>query len=99
MQRLRCDATNKYSHLVYAELFTPFRDPDPHSKLYSVARLSHRQSVKGIVIPVNRIFRSCHLMAKCGPRIDRTWNSDTILEQCNIMYLNPYIDHHMYLFV
>ncbi|KAI1781759.1 hypothetical protein LXA43DRAFT_907812 [Ganoderma leucocontextum] len=100
LQRLRTDADPLFSHLAYVELYTPFTEhPEPHSKLYTISWSYAGGARKAAVIPVSQIFRSCHLLPKCGERINRAWKSDTILDECDDMFLNTFSDHHMFLFV
>ncbi|CDO74524.1 hypothetical protein BN946_scf184846.g5 [Trametes cinnabarina] len=100
IQRLRPDATDLHSHLAYVELYTRlYAAPDAHSKLYPVARVYERMARKGLVIPVNRIFRSCHLIPNIGREVSHAWTSDNVIEECDLMYLNSFSDHHMFLFV
>lgn len=101
LQRGRPDPTEAHAHLAYLELFTPFLDhPEPYSKLYQVSRSYHRGARHAIVVPLDDIFRSCHLLP--DPKVeemDREWRSDTVLELCEDFYLNEFCDHHMYAFV
>ncbi|OBZ77534.1 hypothetical protein A0H81_01917, partial [Grifola frondosa] len=100
LQRLRADPTQANGHLAYVELFTPFtKQPEPHSKLYKVARSFSGMTRRAVVMPLTTIFRSCHLMPDWGGVADKTWSADTILEECEMFYLNPFSDHHMYIFV
>ncbi|KAH9912506.1 uncharacterized protein BXZ73DRAFT_56193 [Epithele typhae] len=103
-----CTDESASSHFAYVELFTPFtREPELGSKLYTVARSLQRQQPRVAIIPLGRIFPTvvirqvhpCHLMPKCGAHINRTWTSTDIVENCDVMYLNSFSDHHMYLFV
>lgn len=100
LQRLRLDATDPSPHLAYLELFTPFTPrPDRYSGLYSVSKSYSDGARKTLVVPLTRIFRSCHLLPKCGRQIDHTWTSETVLDQCEHWTLNAFSDHHMYLSV
>ncbi|KAH9949208.1 hypothetical protein B0H21DRAFT_688850 [Amylocystis lapponica] len=100
LQKFRPYATDPQAHLAYIELYTPFTtEPEPHSRLYKISRSYSNMTRKAIVLPLKQVFRSCHLIPVCGSRIDRSWTSDNVLEECDTMYLNPFSDHHMYLFV
>ncbi|CDO74667.1 hypothetical protein BN946_scf184828.g7 [Trametes cinnabarina] len=100
LQRLRPHAANPFSHLAYLELYTPFAaKPAQPSGLYKVAKSYRGMKRRAVVVPVDRIFRSCHLLPVCDRAIDRSWSSETVLDECDIMYLNTFSDHHMYLFV
>ncbi|KAI0701573.1 hypothetical protein C8T65DRAFT_579586, partial [Cerioporus squamosus] len=100
LQRLRPDPVDAHAHLAYVELYTPFKDaPEPYIQLYKIMRSYREMKRHAVVLPVQQIFRSCHLLPVCGSRINRAWTSDTVLEECDTMYLNSFSDHHMYLFV
>ncbi|KZV72046.1 hypothetical protein PENSPDRAFT_663998 [Peniophora sp. CONT] len=87
-------------HLAYIELFTQFRaGPEGDCDLYKVQRSMANFQRAAIVVPLDHIFRSCHLVPDFGHRVERRWKSETVLEQCDIFYLNSFIDPHMYLFV
>ena len=87
-------------HLAYLELYTPFKDKaKENSELFSVSHSFVGGQRKVAVTPVWKIFRSCHLLPRCRPRIDKQWESSTVLDQCSNMFLNTFSDHHMYLFV
>lgn len=100
LQRLRPLAHQTQSHLAFIEVFTAFDSvPDKHSKLYRVDRLYSNMVRKTAVIPVTSIFRSCHLIPDWGESVNRSWTSESVLEQCQKFFLNAFCDHHMYLFV
>ena len=93
LQRLRADPMARECHLAYIELFTPFLPvPEPGSRLYRIARSFRNHAPRSIVIPVPRIFRSCHLLPVCEGPVDRTWTSDNVLDRCTDFYLNTFID-------
>ncbi len=77
--------------LVYIEWFTPFNQPHPNTKMYSVSHsLQYREHVPQ-VIPVGDIVGSCHLLPKFGTAVDKTWSSAAVLEQCRNFSLNCFI--------
>ncbi|KAH9830879.1 uncharacterized protein C8Q71DRAFT_716091 [Rhodofomes roseus] len=87
-------------HLAYIELFTEFTPiPERYSRLYKVARAYENRQRVGVVIPLDRIFRSCLLVPDFGPHADLTWSSETVLDEGTGFYLTPFSDHHMYYFV
>ncbi|KAG8975866.1 hypothetical protein FRB93_013818 [Tulasnella sp. JGI-2019a] len=97
---LRPQASITGTHLAYLELFTPFTPrPEPHSKLFQVSRSVTNTGRRTIVVPLDLIFRSCHLIPKWGKAVDHQWSSTNVLERCKAFYLNSFSDHHMYLFV
>ncbi|KAH9830310.1 uncharacterized protein C8Q71DRAFT_817709 [Rhodofomes roseus] len=101
LQRMRLNATRADTHLAYVELFTPFLDePERWSKLYQVSRSVLRGRRLATVLPLQQIFRSCHLLPDPKAEvIERDWTSDTVLELCEDFFLNEFCDHHMYAFV
>ncbi|KZV63194.1 hypothetical protein PENSPDRAFT_590307 [Peniophora sp. CONT] len=86
-------------HLAYIELFTQFMPPERYSRLYRISRRFENMQRKAIIIPLDIIFRSCHLVPDFGSTVNRAWASDTVLELAPDFFLNPFCDHHMYLFV
>lgn len=100
IQRKRPNASTSSPYLAYLELFTPFTEnPEPHCKLYKISRSYSNMSRKGIVVSLDVIFRSCHLIPFWGQTVDRTWSSENVLDICDKFFLNSFSDHHMYLFV
>jgi hypothetical protein len=82
----------------YVEWFT-----DPHiaanttCAMYSVAR----QIVRGrerltSVIPVTDVFRSCHLLPVLRKECPPDWTSDTVLDVAPRLFVNSYLDPHMF---
>jgi hypothetical protein len=51
---------------------------------------SHRRD--STVVSAGDIIRGCHLMAKSGLKIDRTWTMDNVLDLASHFYVNPYIN-------
>ncbi|KAJ6553375.1 hypothetical protein B0H19DRAFT_949761 [Mycena capillaripes] len=83
----------KYSHpLAYIEWFTGFNQPEKTSGLYTIHRSSRAQRRNAAVVSVEHIVRTCHLMAKCGKKIDRKWTTDNVMDEAKYFYFNPYID-------
>ncbi|KAJ6548353.1 hypothetical protein B0H19DRAFT_1298935 [Mycena capillaripes] len=83
----------KYPHpLAYIEWFTGFNQPDKTTGLYTIHRSSRAQRRNATVISVEHIVRSCHLMGKCGMKIDRKWTTDNVINEAAYFYFNPYID-------
>lgn len=87
-------------HLAYLELFTPFTSrPERYTRLYKVARSYLGLERRAIVVPLDKIYRSCHLLPDFGKEANKDWTSDSMLETCNTFFLNPFSDIHMYVFV
>ncbi|KAH9910875.1 uncharacterized protein BXZ73DRAFT_93522 [Epithele typhae] len=86
-------------HLAYIEWFTAFRDKDPDHGLYRVRRCRNRAGDRlASVIPVADIHRSCHLFPVFGGSVaPRDWTSSTVLDRCDIFYVNIFSDQHMYM--
>ena len=49
----------------------------------------HKRNAK--IIPISDLAGSCHLMAKCGTKIDNSFTTGDVLEKANVFYVNPYI--------
>ncbi|KAG2080267.1 hypothetical protein BD769DRAFT_1634235 [Suillus cothurnatus] len=78
-------------HLAYIEWFTPFPSaPDRNNGLYKYDRVAS-------IMPVGDIVHSVHLIPKFGDTAPREWKSETVLEDCNMFWLNSYIDRHTFL--
>lgn len=100
LQKYRPNHGEELSHLLYIEVFTRFtEEPEPYSKLYKISHDWHNQQRRSIVLPVHRVFRSCHLIPDWGAQVNRSWSSEYVLEQADTFFLNPFSDHHMFLFV
>ncbi|KAF7364493.1 hypothetical protein MVEN_00317700 [Mycena venus] len=81
-----------YTHpLAYIEWFTPLRNPDPASGMFTTHRSTRSRRRHTAIISVEHIVRSCHLMAKCGATIDPKWTSSNVLDEAAMFYVNPYI--------
>ncbi|KAH9939740.1 uncharacterized protein BXZ73DRAFT_43384 [Epithele typhae] len=99
LERLRPSRRESDTHLAYIEWFTPFTaQADPTNGLYRIARAYENRVRKAAIVPVSWVVRSCHLIPVWGPRADRRWTSDTVLEFCDDWYLNMFSDHAMYTF-
>ncbi|KDQ60093.1 hypothetical protein JAAARDRAFT_125881 [Jaapia argillacea MUCL 33604] len=79
-------------YLAYIEWFTPFQSFHPVLGMYSVSRSTqnHRQNIE--VVSLSQIIRSCHLLPKFGTLVNKTWHSDTILDDAPGFYLNVWLD-------
>lgn len=63
--------------------------------MYRVAKLA---KVQAAVIRVDSIRRSCHLIPDIVGKVDRTLNSDNILDRWNKFYVNDLLDLYTYQF-
>ncbi|KAG2124582.1 hypothetical protein BD769DRAFT_1628787 [Suillus cothurnatus] len=85
-------------HLAYIEWFMPFPSaPDRNNGLYKQSRLMHGSDRVASIMPVGDIVHSVHLIPKFGDTAPREWKSETVLEDCNMFWLNSYIDRHTFL--
>ncbi|KAI0057712.1 hypothetical protein BV25DRAFT_1781015, partial [Artomyces pyxidatus] len=66
--------------LAILELFTPFEaEPERHSRLYKISHSMTRDECREvIVVQLDSIYRSCHLLPVFGPRVDRSWTSENV---------------------
>ncbi|KAH7906526.1 hypothetical protein BJ138DRAFT_1137941 [Hygrophoropsis aurantiaca] len=82
-----------YPHpLAYVELFTPLNQIDRATGMYTISRSTRFHRRNSIIIGVNRILRTCHLVAKCNRNINAEWTTDNVLERASMFYVNKYID-------
>ena len=49
------------------------------------------------IIRVDWILQSIHLLPSFGPVVPREWNSLTVLDQCQVFYVNPFTDVRSYI--
>jgi hypothetical protein len=81
-----------FSHpLMYIEWFTPLGIPDPLTGMHIVTRSTRQHRRNADIVPATRILRGCHLIGKCGRRIDGSWTTDNILDQPTSFFVNPYV--------
>jgi len=90
----------------------PGNIPDPSSGLYTVRRAAAKGHGRACgvpstaVIPLSRIRHSLHLIpkfdcklplrgVKCGPQ--SKWTSSDILEECNVFFINNFVNQDIYL--
>jgi hypothetical protein len=83
----------RYAHpLAYIEWFTGLNQPDKTSGFCTIHRSSRAQRRNATVVSVEQIVRTCHLMGKCGMKIDRKWTTDNVIDEATYFYFNTYID-------
>jgi hypothetical protein len=84
--------------LAYVEYFTNFKEqPHRHTGLYEVSRTKSSSGKRqSAVVPLDTLYRSCHLIPKFGASIPPHWKSSNVLEICNTFYLNDMIDLPLY---
>ncbi|KAG1825196.1 hypothetical protein EV424DRAFT_1471780 [Suillus variegatus] len=82
--------------LAYVEWFTPFKPPDPVSRMRQVSRSTRQLRRNAAVIHVDEIVRPCHLIPKMGPTVDLRLRSGNAYEVANDFYFNEFIDGEMF---
>ncbi|KAG1775840.1 hypothetical protein EV702DRAFT_972335, partial [Suillus placidus] len=82
--------------LAYIEWFTPFRQPDPSSRLQQVSRSTRQLCRNAAVIHVDEIIRPCHIIPKMGQSVDVTLRRGNAYEVVNDFYFNEFIDSEMF---
>ena len=78
------------------EWYTEFRSPAPGVEMYQVSK-AHGPGTAA-VIRVDSIHRSCHLIPVFGKKIDRTLDSNTVLDRCTHFYVSDFLDLYTYQF-
>ena len=78
--------------LVYVEWFTPLGQLDLTSGMHLIKRSTRQHKRNSEIVSINDVVGSCHLMAKCGTQIDRSFSTDDVLEKATQFYVNPYIN-------
>ena len=65
-----------YAHpLAYVEWYTPLGRIEPVTRMHQIRRSTVNHLPNAEVISVTQIVRGCHLVAKTGKKIDRSWTS------------------------
>ncbi|KDQ60020.1 hypothetical protein JAAARDRAFT_125538, partial [Jaapia argillacea MUCL 33604] len=77
--------------LVYVECFTLFHAPDPATGMIILTQSTRNHHQNTVVISVDRIIRSCHLMGKSTGNIDPRRTTNNTLEVASQFYFNRYI--------
>ena len=86
-------------HLAYIEWFTPFpRSVQPDTTLYKLSRAKRGDEEVVSIVPVNSIQQSIHLFPHFGRTVPRNWTTNTVLNDCDTFYLNPFSDRFSYSF-
>ncbi|KAG0698831.1 hypothetical protein DFH29DRAFT_983729 [Suillus ampliporus] len=82
--------------LAYVKWFTPFKPPDPSSRMRQVSRSTRQLCCNAAVIHIDEIVRPCHLIPKMGPTVDLRLRSGNAYEVANDFYFNKFIDGEMF---
>ena len=90
--------TSPKTHLAYVEWFSPLTGtPGTPHLMHRVSRLMKNGECRMGIIRVDWILRSIHLLPSFGPVVPREWNSFTVLDQCQVFYVNPFTDVRSYI--
>jgi hypothetical protein len=85
-------------HFAYVEWFSPIpTNPGSNHLLYKVTRLTQNGRWRASVIPVDTILRSVHLLPIFDQPTPQEWNTFSVLELCNVFYVNPFSDRDSYM--
>ncbi|KAF8234121.1 hypothetical protein L208DRAFT_1551549 [Tricholoma matsutake] len=80
--------------LAYVEWYTPI----PHHGLHKISVM--KDSGGGqicSIVPISNIKRTVHLFPNFGAHIPPPWTSSTVLDECDIFFVNIFTDHrHLY---
>jgi hypothetical protein len=82
--------------LAYVEWFTPFKPPDPSSRMQQVLRSTCQLQRNTAVVHVDEIVRPCHLIPRMGQSVDLRLRSGNAYEVANDFYFNEFIDGEMF---
>ncbi|KAI0673077.1 hypothetical protein C8Q78DRAFT_970143 [Trametes maxima] len=85
-------------HLAYVEWFSRFpASPERNSRMYKVFRSMENGERVASILPVSLMERSVHLIPKWSEAPSpRDWTSESVLDKCNVFYVNPFKDAHTY---
>lgn len=85
-------------HLAYVEWFTKPRQPDRNHGMYPVSySTSGRSGDREFgIIDASSIVRSCQLIPKFGKKVNRSWTSCTVLDDCSHFFVNNWKDDLTY---
>ena len=70
----------------------PLGTPEARTGMHLIKRSTRHSRRNAAIVPVDRLVRGCHLMGKCGAKIDRSWTTDNVLDLASHFYINPYRD-------
>ena len=84
-------------HLAYVEWFSRPRNKDKTTALFPVSR-SYKQNGQrdASIVEVDKIVRPCHLFPKFDKKVNRAWTPENVLDRCDKLFLNPFVDKQMY---
>lgn len=71
---------------------------DADVNMFSLARVYRSNNRrKGLIVPLNRVWRPTELIPKFGRECDRSWTCDTAVELAKEFYLNCFSDKPTYM--
>ena len=84
-------------HLAYVEWYSSFKEsPEDDHLLYEVRKVTFENKAVASIIPLYNIVRSVHLFPKLPISLPEKWTSSTILDDCDIFYVNSFSDRHAF---
>ncbi|KXN84704.1 hypothetical protein AN958_12223 [Leucoagaricus sp. SymC.cos] len=88
----------QFKYFAYVEWYTPFLQSrlDPLSRLYKILPLMEQGHHKASIVPISYITQSIHLYLKFGPFAPPKWKSASVLNDCNVFYVNPFSNRFPY---
>ncbi|KAJ7888362.1 hypothetical protein B0H14DRAFT_3716513, partial [Mycena olivaceomarginata] len=83
--------------LAYVKWFSPFTShPELQHLLYRVRRSIKNGARLAIIVPVDNIRWSVHLLPKFRPVAPQEWTSSNVLDLCSTSFVNSLLDRHIY---
>lgn len=71
---------------------------DANVNMFSVTRVLRGNGTrKGLIVPLDHIWRPVELIPKFGKECNQTWTCDTAVEQAKEFYLNCFSDKPTYM--
>ena len=84
-------------YLAYVEWYSSFKEsPEDDHLLYEVRKVTFENKPVASIIPLYNIVRSVHLFPKLPISLPEKWTSSTILDDCDIFYVNSFSDRHAF---
>ncbi|THU80703.1 hypothetical protein K435DRAFT_695144 [Dendrothele bispora CBS 962.96] len=85
-------------HLAYVEWFTKFNQrADPYSGLHTIKRQSTLgRGTASAIVPLEMLQRSVHLIPKWDGMVPSEWTSESVLDECDVFFLNVFKDDLSY---
>ena len=73
-------------------------NPDPNISMYRYARCTRSNGTrKGLVFPLEEIWRPVEMVPKFGKACNTGWTCDTAVEEAQELYLNCFADMASYI--